>query len=185
MTYLHTFTIVAALLISTKVAVAQNVLIDKKGVAHFFSEAPLEDIEATNEKAIGAIDLDKGTVAVSMFIKNFHFEKSLMEEHFNENYLESEKYPKATFKGKIVDFSSYDFSKPGVITAKANGELEIHGVKRPIVSDVTFEISENTIGANTFFKVALEDHKIKIPKLVIKNIAEVVDVDVSFNFIKK
>ncbi|WP_420316106.1 YceI family protein [Ekhidna sp.] len=184
MTYLKTFA-VAILLLTMKLVVAQNVLIDKQGVAHFYSEAPLEDIEATNEKAVGAIDLDKGTVAVTMLIKNFHFEKSLMEEHFNENYLESEKYPKASFKGKIANFSSYDFSKPGTITAKANGELEIHGVKRPIESEVTFDIKEDVIGANTIFKVALEDHKIKIPKLVIKNIAEVVDVDVSFNFMKK
>lgn len=171
-------------LISSNLVQAQNVLIDKEGVAHFFSEAPLEDIEATNEKAVGAIDLKKGTVAVSMLIKNFHFEKSLMEEHFNENYLESEKYPKASFKGKIVNFESIDFSKTGTVTAKADGELEIHGVSRTITSEVTFEILENAIKANTVFKVALEDHKIKIPKLVIKNIAEVVDVDVSFNFVR-
>ena len=182
MTHLKTNVIAALLLITCNLAAAQNVLIDKEGVAHFFSEAPLEDIEATNKKAVGAIDLDKGTVAVSMVMKNFHFDKSLMEEHFNENYLESDKYPKAQFKGKIVGFNAADFTAPGTITVKADGELEIHGVKRPLVSDVTFEIAENAIGATTTFKVALEDHKIKIPKLVIKNIAEVVDVDVSFNF---
>ncbi|MEP0987558.1 YceI family protein [Ekhidna sp.] len=172
-------------LLSCNLVKAQNVLIDKQGVAHFFSEAPLEDIEATNDQAVGAIDLNKGTVAVSMLIKNFHFEKSLMEEHFNENYLESEKYPKASFKGKIVNFESLDFSKSGILTAKAEGELEIHGVSQPVESEVTFEILENEIKAKTIFKVALEDHKIKIPKLVIKNIAEIVDVDVSFNFEKK
>ena len=182
MTDLKTYVVAALLLLTCNLAAAQNVLIDKEGIAHFFSEAPLEDIEATNKKAVGAIDLDKGTVAVSIVMKNFHFDKSLMEEHFNENYLESDKYPKAQFKGKIVGFDSFDFTKPGTITVKADGELEIHGVKKPLTSEVTFEIAENAIGATTTFKVALEDHKIKIPKLVIKNIAEVVDVDVSFNF---
>lgn len=169
----------------SKIAVAQNALIDKEGVAHFFSEAPLEDIEAINKKALGAIDLEKGTVAVSMVMKDFHFDKSLMEEHFNENYIESEKYPKASFKGKILDFASLDFTQPGEFTAKAEGELEIHGVGKPLTSDVEFRVTEDKIEVSTFFQVALEDHKIKIPKIVIKNIAEVVDVDTKFNFIKK
>ncbi|MEQ9298124.1 MAG: YceI family protein [Cyclobacteriaceae bacterium] len=169
----------------SKIAVAQNALIDKEGVAHFFSEAPLEDIEAINKKALGAIDLEKGTVAVSMVMKDFHFDKSLMEEHFNENYIESEKYPKASFKGKILDFASLDFTHPGEFTAKAEGELEIHGVSKPLTSDVEFRVTEDKIEVSTFFQVALEDHKIKIPKIVIKNIAEVVDVDTKFNFIKK
>lgn len=169
----------------SKIALAQNALIDKQGVTHFFSEAPLEDIEAVNKQALGAIDLEKGTVAVSMVMKDFHFDKSLMEEHFNENYLESEKYPKASFKGKILDFSSLDFTQPGEFTAKAEGELEIHGVSKPLTSDVEFRVTEDKIEVSTFFQVALEDHKIKIPKIVIKNIAEVVDVDTKFNFTRK
>lgn len=171
--------------LAIKQATAQNLLIDKKGTAHFFSEAPLENIEAINESAIGAIDLDKGTVAVTMLVKNFHFDKSLMEEHFNENYLETEKYPKATFKGTIRNFEELDFSTPGTFTVKADGILDIHGVKKSLSSDVEFIVSESEIAAKTNFKVALKDHKIKIPKLVIKNIAEVVDVDATFNFIKK
>ena len=164
---------------------AQDILLDKEGVAHFFSEAPLEDIEATNEEALGALNLKEGTVAVSLLIKNFHFDKSLMEEHFNENYLESEKYPKATFQGKIEGFESLDFTKPGAFDAKAKGTLDIHGVKQPLDAAVSFNVTEEGIEATTRFKVALKDHKIKIPKLVIKNIAEVVDVDASFQFDRK
>lgn len=165
--------------------IAQSTLIDKTGVAHFYSEAPLEDIEATNKKALGAFNLEKGTVAVSMVIKNFRFDNSLMEEHFNENYMESEKFPKASFTGKIQDFSTLDFSTPGTFTAKAEGELEIHGVKRPLTNDVTFEVTKDAIIVKTKFKVALEDHEVEIPTLVIKNIAEIVDVDVAFNFLIK
>lgn len=163
----------------------QDVMVDKNGVAHFFSSAPLEDIEAVNEKAIGAIDLKKGTVAVSMLIKNFHFEKSLMEEHFNENYLESEKYPKASFKGTIQNLSEIDFDSPGTYKAMAEGDLNIHGVTKPLVSEVEFQVSDDSIVATTKFSIEIKDHKIKIPKLVIKNIAEVVDVDATFNFSKE
>ena len=175
--------LIAFLLISEK-SYGQEVLIDKNGVAHFFSEAPLEDIEAVNKKAIGAIDMGKGTVAVSMLIKNFHFDKSLMEEHFNENYMESEKFPKASFKGSISDFSNLDFNTPGSFSAVAEGEIAIHGVTKPMMGDVAFKVTNDSVIAKTTFKVALKDHKVKIPKLVIKNIAEVVDVDVTFNFEK-
>ena len=137
-------TLVSLFVIAQK-AQSQDVIVDKQGVAHFFSEAPLEDIEATNKKAIGAIDMKKGTVAVSMLIKNFHFDKSLMEEHFNENYLESEKYPKASFKGTIRDFSSIDFSTSGTYTAIAEGELDIHGISKPLTSDVEFKVVVATI----------------------------------------
>lgn len=177
-------TSLVALLI-VQIGFAQNVLLDKLGTAHFYSEAPLEDIEATNKKAIGAFDLDKGGIAVSMIIKNFHFDKSLMEEHFNENYLESDKYPKASLKGKIQNFSDLDFSKPGVFTAKIEGDLEIHGVKKPLVCDVNFEVNKEVISVKTKFQVALKDHNIEIPTIVIRNIAEVVDVDASFNFVRK
>jgi len=161
---------------------AQDILIDKKGVAHFFSEAPLEDIEATNEEALGALNLKEGTVAVSMLIKDFHFDKSLMEEHFNENYLESDKYPKATFQGNIENFENLNLSSPGTASANAKGTLDIHGVKQTLNAQVEFVVAADGIQATTKFKVELKDHKIKIPKLVIKNIAEVVDVDASFQF---
>jgi len=178
----YTITFIAVLF--CHLTIAQNVLIDKKAVAHFYSDAPIEDIEATNEEAIGAMDIEKGTVAVSMLIRNFHFEKSLMEEHFNENYMESEKFPKASFKGRILDFSSIDFDEVGSFTAQATGELDIHGISKPVTSDVTFDVTDSQIIAKTMFKVKLEDHDIKIPKLVVKKIAEVVDVDVTFTFNK-
>ena len=183
---MKSFLIAGALILFTiQMGRCQEVLIDKQGIAHFFSEAPLEDIEAVNKKAVGAIDMKKGSVAVSMLIKNFHFDKSLMEEHFNENYLESEKYPKASFKGSIHDFSAIDFNTDGIYKVTANGEIDIHGVTRPLTSEVEFKVTGDSIITTTTFQVKLADHKIKIPKLVIKNIAEVVDVDATFNFIKK
>ncbi|MEO9965434.1 MAG: YceI family protein [Reichenbachiella sp.] len=157
-------------------------LIDREGTASFFSEAPMEDIEAINKEVIGAVDLEKGTVAVSMFIKKFTFDRSLMQEHFNENYLESEKFPKATFKGVIKDFTTLDFTKGGSFEALAEGEMEIHGVTKPLSSVVKFDVTPSTLRAETVFEISIADHDIEIPKLVIKNIAEVVEVKAAFNF---
>lgn len=163
-------------------AVAQSPLIDRSGTASFFSDAPLEDIEATNNEVLGAIDLEKGTLAVSMFMEGFHFDKSLMEEHFNENYIESDKFPKATFKGVINDFSSLDFSKPGSFEAFVEGEIELHGVTKPLKSLAKFDVSESKLVAATTFELSVAEFDIKIPRLVFKNIAEVVEVKALFNF---
>jgi hypothetical protein len=164
--------------------IAQNQIIDRNGTASFFSEAPMEDIEATNEKVLGAIDLDKGTLAVSMLMKGFQFERSLMQEHFNENYIESDKFPKATFKGVIKNFSELDFTKNASIEAEAEGEMEIHGVKKPFTASVKFDISKSKIGAATTFDISIADFDVEIPRLVIKNIAEVVEVKAKFNFVR-
>jgi hypothetical protein len=161
---------------------AQSPLIDRAGTASFFSEAPLEDIDATNNKVLGAIDLEKGTLAVSMLIRGFHFDKSLMEEHFNENYLESEKFPKCTFKGVINNFSDLDFSTSGSFEAIVEGEIELHGVKKPLNITVKFTVSDKKLVAATVFNLSVADFDIEIPKLVFKKIAEVVEVKALFNF---
>ncbi len=157
-------------------------LIDKKGTASFFSEAPLENIEALNEEVLGAIDLEKGTLAVSMYIRGFHFEKSLMEEHFNENYMESGQFPKATFTGAILNFNDYDISKPGTYQTEVEGTIEIHGVKKPLKTPVEFAVSKDAIQANTVFTLKVAEFDIEVPKIVIKNIAEEVEVKSNFNF---
>jgi len=163
-------------------SMAQNTMLDRNGTASFFSEAPMEDIEAINEKVLGAIDLKKGTLAVSMLMKGFHFERSLMEEHFNENYLESDKFPKATFTGTIRDFSKLNFLKNGSFEAEVEGELEIHGVKKPLKTKVKFDVSDSKLKAATVFKIEIEKFDIEVPTLVIKNIAEIVEVKALFNF---
>ena len=172
---------VLGLLLSLQI-LAQKTLTDRNGVAHFFSDAPLEDIEATNEKVIGAIDLENGSVAVSMYMKDFHFDKSLMEEHFNENYIESEKFPKATFTGKIKDFSKLDLTKDGQVTAVADGALSLHGVQKRMQMDVHFVILKSDIEAVTTFKLKVADFEIDIPKMLFQNIAEVVEIDSKFKF---
>lgn len=179
------YTMIILLVFGMYMPTKAQLLIDRTGVASFFSEAPMEDIAAENKEAIGAIDIKKGTIAVSIPIKGFHFEKSLMEEHFNENYLESERYPNATFKGEIKNPSSLNFDENGMYEADVKGTLAIHGVEKPFETKVKFEVSPSKITASTLFNIAIEDFEIDVPKLVVMNIAEVVEVKTLFNFIKK
>ncbi len=159
-------------------------LVDRNGTSVFFSDAIVEDITATNNQVLAALDPVKGTVAVSMLMRGFKFEKSLMEEHFNENYVESEKFPKATFKGTLEKPIQDIMTKPGTYLFKVSGDLTIHGITRPLATQVTLVVTAGTIAATTKFTVRVEDHGIKVPSIVIENIAEEVEVTSNFNFQK-
>ncbi|MEM9917130.1 MAG: YceI family protein [Bacteroidota bacterium] len=160
---------------------AQSRFLTKQGHASFFSKAPLEDIEAHNYQVMSVIDLEDKNIAVSMLIKTFEFKKSLMQEHFNENYLESHKFPKATFKGSFESATPIEAMKNATYEVDITGVLTIHGVAKDVQTKGTITMKDGKMMATTNFKVALEDHDVKIPKLVVKNIAEVVDVDIQLN----
>lgn len=153
------------------------------GKVHFFSSTPLEDIEATQNSAICVMNTQTKLVSATIPIKKFDFKQDLMEEHFNENYMESEKYPEAKLKGTIVE--DIDFTKDGVYDVTIKGTLDMHGVtkEREIKGKLTIKNGMPSIGTATF-DVKLADHNIKIPKAVLANIAEVIKVDVTFNFVK-
>ena len=146
----------------------------------FFSEAPLDNISAINKDAKSLINPSNNEIAVILGIRNFKFEKAFMEEHFNENYLESHKYKTAVFKGKINE--KIDFFKDGSYDVSATGKLNIHGVEQERTFNGTILIKGDTITLKTAFKIALKDHKIEIPKIVSSNIAEEVDVKAIINY---
>lgn len=148
---------------------------------HFFSDAPMEDIEATNTSGRSAMNISSGDVVFSVPIRSFMFEKSLMQEHFNENYMESDQYPEAIFKGNIT---GYDPLSPGWQKAYASGIMEIHGQTRNISVEGRIRIGEESVQVEAQFPVRLADYKIKIPKVVFYNIAEIVDVTIAFNYEK-
>ena len=157
---------------------AQDKYFTRTGHISFFSEAALENIEAHNHQSTCILNRENGEIALSVLMKGFEFEKALMQEHFNENYVESHKFPKSTFKGKIINFGQVNIQDDGKYNVKVEGELTIHGETKSVVSEGILEISENTIHAQTSFPVTVKDYKIKIPKTVINNIAEVVEVKV-------
>lgn len=152
----------------------------KEGSITFFSGAPLEDIEAKNSKTISLLNTGNGEIAVRVPIDQFQFRNKLMQEHFNENYMESERYPHATFKGKINE--NIDFRKPGIYDVSATGVLNIHGVNKKRLLKGRLQVTDEGFTLNTKFDVLLADHKIKIPRLVFNKIAERIAVTTSFNY---
>ena len=158
-------------------------LIDKAAYVRFFSEAPLENIEAVNNEAMGVLDLSSGKVAVSMSMKRFKFEKSLMEEHFNENYIESDKFPKGTFSGTLVNFDQDGLSElTDSVSYVAKGDLTIHGVTKPLETEVWLKKEGEKLVWRTVFEVDVASFDIEIPKMVVMNIAEQVEVTAIFQF---
>jgi len=155
----------------------------KEGYVHFFSEAPLENIEAVNNKAAGVIDAETGNFAFRIQIQDFIFEKSLMQEHFNENYMESERFPIATFKGRISDFQTLDLTSQQ--TLSVSGELYLHGITKKISVIATLFEENQHLKLNASFVIKLEDYEIDIPTVVMYKIAEEIEVDIRMQLNKK
>lgn len=151
----------------------------KNAKVSFYSDAPLEKIEAHNSSAMAAINTKNGEVFFKVLIKSFRFEKALMQEHFNENYLESDKYPTSTFKGKITNLKKIDFSKKGQYSALVKGKLTLHGVTKEIENQGTIEVNDKGMVILSTFKLKLADYKIKIPGAVTGKIAETVEVKIN------
>lgn len=154
----------------------------RDGNISFFSDAPLEKIEAHNSKATSVLDVASGKMEFAVLIKAFQFEKALMQEHFNENYLESDKYPKSTFKGEITNIKSVDFSKDGEYEVNVKGDLTIHGETKAIEAPGKIIVKNGNVTANSSFEVAVADFNISVPAVVRDNIAKIVRIDVSVNY---
>mgnify|MGYP001545891022 FL=1 len=160
-----------------------NTYVCQKGKIHFFSSGPIEDIEATSNAAVCVLNTQTKKVYAKVLITSFDFKDRLMQQHFNENYLESDQFPAAVLDMAISD--SLDLTKDGVYDITLKGSLEMHGVKqdREIKGKLTIANGVPS-SATAVFVVQLADHKIKIPKAVIMNIAEAMKVDVAFTFEK-
>jgi hypothetical protein len=164
-------------LLITASAQAQKFTVEKSKIV-FFSDAAIEDITAYNKKASGIFNAGTGDIVFSIPIKEFQFEKSLMQEHFNEKYMESDKYPKSTFKGKVSGFDA----AAETTQASAIGELNIHGVTQLVTISGTIEKIKDNYQFKAKFIVKLAYYKIEIPQLLWQNIAEQVEVTVDFMF---
>jgi hypothetical protein len=148
--------------------------------AKLYSEAPIENIEAISSQGFSVINFTTSEIQFNIPIHSFQFKKSLMKEHFNENYMESDKYPNATFKGKINE--KIDPSKDGDYPVTVTGELEVHGVKQQRTISGNIKAANNQLSINSQFNVLCKDHQIEIPKLVFKKIAEIIQITISGTF---
>lgn len=144
----------------------------REGKVTFTSEAPVEKIEAVNQSATAVLDTESARMEFAVLIKAFQFEKALMQEHFNENYMESSTYPKATFKGQIDDVSSVNWSKDGTYEVSVSGDMTIHGVTQKLTAPGTLMVKDGQITAASTFTVAVADYEIEIPSVVADNIAK-------------
>lgn len=154
----------------------------RNGKIALFSKAPVENIEAKTNEVTSIFDIKKGEFAFNALIKSFKFKKALMEEHFNENYMESNTFPKATFKGIITDLSKVSFYKDGIYSVTVAGDLTIHGIKKNIEVPGTISVSQGKISANSTFNIKVKDYSIKIPSAVVNNIAETISITVDCKY---
>lgn len=154
----------------------------RNGYIGFFSHTPVEDIKADNNQVASVIDISTGDLVFQVLIRSFHFEKAMMEEHFNENYLESDKYPKSTFTGKITDLSAIDFTKPGKYDVTVAGDLNIHNVTKKVDVKGNVEVLASGVNATSKFNIIPEDYNITIPGVVRNNIAKTLEVSVNIKY---
>ena len=154
----------------------------KTGFISFFSHTPMEDIKGDNNQVASVIDISTGEMVFQVLIKSFHFEKTLLEEHFNENYMESDKFPKASFKGKITNLSAVDFKKNGSYEVMVEGDLTIRDVTKKMSVKGMLDVVTGGINTNAKFIIAPEDFNIEIPSVVRENIAKTIEVSVAMKY---
>lgn len=166
------------LFVLLSVSVSGQRYITKTGYIRFYSDAPMEKIEANNRQVNSAFDIATGDFVFKVLMKSFVFEKALMQEHFNENYVESDKFPSADFKGKITNLKEINLGKDGTYPAVVEGKLTIHGVTKDVKTTGTFEVKAGKILGKSKFNILLSDYNVSIPGAVVKNISNTVEISV-------
>lgn len=169
--------IITLLFIFVYINTSAQVYISKACEISFFSASPMENIEAVNSSSVPVLNTANNEIVVKIPITSFIFKSQLMQDHFNENYMESEKYPFAIFKGKINE--TLDYSKKVCYPSSATGNLNMHGEEKCIIIHGTLTPSEGKINIEGKFKIKLSDYNIKIPKMLLQNIAEEVEVTIN------
>ena len=154
----------------------------KNGYIGFFSHTAMEDIKGDNNQVASVLDITTGEMVFQVLIKSFHFDRALMEEHFNENYMESDKFPKSSFKGKITNLSAVNFSKDGIYDVTVDGDLTIRDATNKITTTGKIEVKNGELAATSKFNISPEDYKISIPSVVREKINKNLEVTVSMKY---
>jgi hypothetical protein len=155
--------------------ICQNYM-TKTGFIGFYSKTPLEDVQGENNQVYAVLDPASHHLAFAVLLKGFIFPKELMQVHFNENYVESDKFPKATFSGTCS--GEMDLSKDGIYQIVVKGDLNLHGVTRPLETTAQLEVKNGKVTGSSAFKIKPEDYQISIPGIVREKIAKEMDVKV-------
>lgn len=181
---MSTYSLFVLLLFSGQLMFAQaQTYVTANGKTEFFSETPVENIHAVNKTSLVALNTATGDIAARIKIRDFVFPNKLMQEHFNENYMESERLPLATFSGKITN--PPDYTKNGTFPVTASGKITIHGVTKDRELKGKLTVQDGKISLQTEFDVALSDHNIEVPTLVFVKIAQVIRVKADYMLLPK
>ena len=177
--------LLAAAIVAPSMLAAQERYATRTGHVSFFSKTSAENIDAHNYKATSVFDATSGAVEFAVLMKAFEFEKALMQEHFNENYVESDKFPKAVFKGKVTGLPDGALKKAGTYEVTVAGDLTLHGVTKPVSTKGTLTVDPTgMLKAAAEFNITPEDHDIKIPGAVRESIADQIQVKVQIDYQK-
>lgn len=176
-----TLLLLIASFVAISVSFAQDKFYTKTGKINFYSKAALEEIDGKNKTVTAVLDSKTGAIQFAVQMKGFEFEKQLMEQHFNENYVESDTYPRSEFKGAIVNNADINYSKDGTYTTKVKGKLTIHGVTQDVESTAVLKINGGVINASSTFNVLLSDYKISIPSIVKDKVSNSIKIIVDCN----
>ena len=173
------FFLISSITLLASITVTAQKNFTKNGNISFFSKTSMENIDATSNQVMCVLDPATANLQFSVLVKSFSFKKALMQEHFNENYLESDKYPKSTFKGTIADINNVNFSKDGTYNISVTGDLNLHNVAKRITTPGTLTIRSGTISLTSAFNVLLSDYNIEIPKVVEGNISKTIEIKIN------
>ncbi|MCF8277349.1 MAG: YceI family protein [Flavobacteriales bacterium] len=174
--------ITLAILASTATAGFSQKYFTRTGNINFYSDTPMEKIEADNHQVTTVIDLAKKEMVFSVLLKSFEFEKALMEEHFNEKYVESDKFPKAQFKGTFTSASEIDLKKDGDYPVEVSGTMDLHGKSQEVKTKGTFTVKGGKLSAKAVFMLIPEDYDIEIPGVVREKIAKEMKISVNASY---
>lgn len=170
--------LISLLFTACAVGRAQDRFLTRTGHIRFFSSAPLENIQADNNQVTAVLDVVKGDIAFKVVMKSFEFQKAAMQDHFNTQYLHTDKYPNAEFEGRVTNLGAIDFKKDGTYPVQVAGKLTLHGVTNDIKQAGTVVVKGGNVSTNAKFNLALADYNVKIPSDFTKKIAETVEVTV-------
>lgn len=171
------------LVCSSLPSLAQGKFYTKSGKITFFSSSSMEDIEAINKTVITLLNTQTGDLQFAVLMKGFEFKKALMQEHFNRDYVESDKYPKAEFNGELTNNSDINYTVNGTYTVKTKGKLTIHGQTKEIETTGIITVKDGKLLMNAVFNVLVADYKITIPRLYRDNISKSIKVTVDCSLV--
>lgn len=171
------FAVILFISFSTFAFSQEKIYSTKSGTISINANTPLETIEATNNQTLSKLSDKSGQLVFMLLIKGFTFKNALMQEHFNENYMESSKFPKADFKGNIINLNEVNFSKDGTYNTKVEGVLTIHGVSKKINTNGTIVVDKGSLKSSASFKIKVRDYGIA-GKYIGDKIAEEVETTI-------